>query len=150
LEQRVEEEVTARRHTEEMLHQVQKMEAVGQLTGGVAHDFNNLLTVIVTNLDLIAEKAKDDADLGRLTAAAQKGAARGQQLTGQLLAFARRQALRPEVRRVNDLVREFDVLATRILGESVEVEFDLDADAGLAHVDPAQFGSAHLLFLFLK
>jgi len=144
LERRVEEEVTARRHTEEMLHQVQKMEAVGQLTGGVAHDFNNLLTVIVTNLDLIAEKAKDDADLGRLTAAAQKGAARGQQLTGQLLAFARRQALRPEVRRVNDLVREFDVLATRILGESVEVEFDLDADAGLAHVDPAQFGSALL------
>jgi signal transduction histidine kinase len=112
LEQRIESEVAAHRQTETALHQAQKMEAGGQLTGGVARDFNNLLTVIVGNLALIAAKVRGDAALDGLMTSAQKGAARGQQLTSQLLAFAQRQALRPEVRSVNDLVREFDVLAS--------------------------------------
>src|SRR5262249_46291142 len=69
---------------------------------------------------------------------------RGAQLTGQLLAFARRQTLRPESRLINDLVREFDVLTTRVLGESVRVDFRLDPSAGGCDLDPAQFGSALL------
>jgi signal transduction histidine kinase/CheY-like chemotaxis protein len=144
LEERVESEIAARRQTETVLHQAQKMEAVGQLTGGIAHDFNNLLTVVAGNLDLIATRVKGDAELERMIAAAQKGATRGRQLTSQLLAFARRQTLHPEIRSINDLVQEFDVLASRILGEMVEMEFDLDPHAGTTHVDPAQFGSALL------
>ncbi len=149
LEERVETEVASRRRAEEALHQAQKMEAVGQLTGGIAHDFNNMLTVIAGNLDLIAERLGADDELHRMIQAARKGAARGQQLTAQLLAFARRQTLLPEVRNINELIHEFDVLASRILGETVALEFDLDPLTGASHVDPAQFGSA-LLNLILN
>ena len=144
LESRVETEVAERRLAEDALRQAQKMEAIGQLTGGVAHDFNNLLLVISGTLDLIGRAVAGDAHIERLVATAQKGAARGAQLTSQLLAFARRQTLRPERRVVNEMIREFDVLATRMLGEAVEVEFTLDPAAGVCRVDPAQFGSALL------
>ncbi len=120
------------------------MEAVGQLTGGIAHDFNNLLLVITGNLDLLARAVAGDERLERLVATAQKGATRGAQLTSQLLAFARRQTLRPENRSINAMVREFDVLATRMLGGAIEVEFVLASDTGACSVDPAQFGSALL------
>ncbi|HEX9464516.1 MAG TPA: ATP-binding protein [Alphaproteobacteria bacterium] len=143
LEESVAEEVTRRREAESALYQAQKLEAVGQLTGGVAHDFNNLLMVISGNLDLLS-KAVTDERLRRLIGAAQKGATRGQQLTAQLLAFARRQTLRPETSNVNDLVREFDVLAGRLMGEAYEIEFDLSPGAWPCHVDPAQLGSALL------
>jgi signal transduction histidine kinase/ActR/RegA family two-component response regulator len=144
LEQRVEAEVAERRQAEDALRQAQKMEAVGQLTGGVAHDFNNLLLVIMGNLELLGRAVAGDERLSRLVATAHKGATRGAQLTSQLLAFARRQTLRPETRLVNEMIREFDVLATRMLGESVAVEFELSAEAGACEVDPAQFGSALL------
>jgi signal transduction histidine kinase/ActR/RegA family two-component response regulator len=144
LEQRVAAEVAERRQAEDALRQAQKMEAVGQLTGGVAHDFNNLLLVIMGNLELLGRAVAEDTRLSRLVATAHKGATRGAQLTGQLLAFARRQTLRPEIRLINDMIREFDVLATRMLGESVTVDFALDAAAGACEVDPAQFGSALL------
>jgi signal transduction histidine kinase/CheY-like chemotaxis protein len=144
LEQRVEAEVAERRQAEDALRQAQKMEAVGQLTGGVAHDFNNLLLVIMGNLELLGRAVAGDERLSRLVATAHKGATRGAQLTSQLLAFARRQTLRPEIRLVNEMIREFDVLATRMLGESVAVEFELSAEAGACEVDPAQFGSALL------
>ncbi len=144
LESRVAAEVAERRQAEDALRQAQKMEAVGQLTGGVAHDFNNLLLVITGNLDLLARAVAGDARLERLVATAQKGATRGAQLTSQLLAFARRQTLRSENRSINAMVREFDVLATRMLGEAIEVEFILASDTGACSVDPAQFGSALL------
>jgi signal transduction histidine kinase/ActR/RegA family two-component response regulator len=144
LEERIAVAVSERRQAEAALAQAQKMEAVGQLIGGVAHDFNNLLTVIAGNLDLAAAAPQGSEHLGRFIAAAQKGAMRGQQLTSQLLAFARRQTLRPETRSVNELIRELDVLAGRILGETIEVEFDLAPDAGTCHVDSAQFGSSLL------
>jgi signal transduction histidine kinase/CheY-like chemotaxis protein len=144
LEQRVAAEVAERRQTELALTQAQKMEAVGQLTGGVAHDFNNLLMVISASLDLAAQAAGNDERLLRLIAAAQKATGRGEQLTSQLLAFSRHQALRPEIHPINELVREFDVLASRILGDLVEVDFDLAPDAWVCEVDPAQFGSALL------
>jgi signal transduction histidine kinase len=144
LEQRVVAEVAERRQTELALAQAQKMEAVGRLTGGVAHDFNNLLLVISASLDLAAQLAENDDHLSRLIAAAQKATGRGERLTGQLLAFSRNQALHPEIRPINELVREFDVLASRILGDMVEVEFDLGRDAWVCEVDPAQFGAALL------
>ena len=144
LESRVAAEVAERRQAEDALRQAQKMEAVGQLTGGVAHDFNNLLLVITGNLDLLARAVAGDRRLERLVATAQKGATRGAQLTSQLLAFARRQTLRPENRSINAMVREFDVLATRMLGGAIEVEFILASDTGACSVDPAQFGSALL------
>jgi signal transduction histidine kinase len=143
LEKRVSDEVNRRREAETALYQAQKLEAVGQLTGGVAHDFNNLLMVISGNLDLLSRAATDER-MRRLIGAAQKGTTRGQQLTGQLLAFARRQTLRPETNKVNDLVREFDVLAGRLLGEAYDIEFDLSPGAWACHVDPAQLGSALL------
>jgi signal transduction histidine kinase len=144
LEQRVEQEITERRQAEDALRQSQKMEAIGQLTGGVAHDFNNLLMVITNNLDLLVRAEPGTERHGNLIEAAQRAAARGAQLTGQLLAFARRQTLRPESRPINELIREFDVLASRMLGETIDVEFRLDPSAGTTHVDPAQFGSTLL------
>ena len=144
LEQRVEAEVAERRQAEEALHQARKMEAVGQLTGGVAHDFNNLLLVIMGNLELLARAVGDDERLSRFVVTAQKGATRGAQLTSQLLGFARRQTLLPEMRPINELIHEFDALATHMLGEAIAVDFDLEPDAGACEVDPAQFGSALL------
>jgi signal transduction histidine kinase len=144
LEQRVEAEVAERRIAEDALRQAQKMEAVGQLTGGVAHDFNNMLLVIMGNLDLIRRATADDERLSRLVEAAHKGAVRGAQLTSQLLSFARRQTLRPEYRPLNTLIGEFEVLASRMMGEAIELEFLLDPAAGGCAVDPAQFGSALL------
>ncbi len=144
LERRVASAVEERRQTEDALRQAQKMEAVGQLTGGVAHDFNNLLLVIGGNLELLARAVADNPNLARLVATAQKGVTRGAQLTSQLLAYARRQTLRPESRAINDMVRELDVLAARILGDAVEVELALNPEAGACMVDPAQFGSALL------
>ena len=144
LEQRVETEVADRRKAEDALRQSQKMEAIGQLTGGVAHDFNNLLHVIIGNLDLLARDFGGKPAQQRRIKAAQKAAARGAQLTSQLLAFARRQTLRPESRAINDLVHEFDVLTTRMLGESVRIDFDLDPSAGACDADHAQFGAALL------
>ena len=144
LEQRVAAEVAERRQAEDTLRQAQKMEAVGQLTGGVAHDFNNLLLVIMGNLELLGRAVAADDRLSRLVATAHKGATRGAQLTSRLLAFARRQTLRPERRLINDMIRELDVLASRMLSESVAVEFALDPAVGACEVDPAQFSSALL------
>lgn len=144
LEQRIEHEVAERRQAENALRQTQKMEAIGQLTGGVAHDFNNLLTVVSGSLELLAHAVPDNPRAQQLIANARKAAARGAQLTGQLLTFARRHALQPESRLVNDLVREFESLLPRLLSEAIDIEFALDPAAGACHVDPAQFGSALL------
>ncbi len=144
LEQRIAAEVAERRETETILHQAQKMEAIGQLTGGVAHDFNNLLMVVTGGLSLLAKHVGNDPKAGDLIAAIKKAATRGEQLTTQLLAFARRQTLRPEPRDVNSLIHEFDVLAGRILGESIEITMDLDEYVGTCNVDTSQFGSSLL------
>jgi signal transduction histidine kinase/ActR/RegA family two-component response regulator len=147
LEQRVDREVAERRQAEQALQAAQKMEAVGQLTGGVAHDFNNLLTVIRGNLDLVAAAVAADQQLRPLIDAAQKGVERGEKLTSQLLAFARKQTLHPQVCNVNDLVREFDVLAGRVLGETIALAVDLDPTISLCELDTTQFSSALLNLL---
>src|SRR5205823_9073950 len=86
------------------LYQAQKMEAIGNLTGGMAHDFNNMLGVIIGNLDLLRDLRKDDAEVDELTREALDAAFRGADLTRRLLAFARRQPLRPQRVDVNDLI----------------------------------------------
>jgi CheY-like chemotaxis protein len=100
-------DVTDRRSLEEQLTQARKMEAVGQLTGGVAHDFNNLLTVVLGNADILLRRGLSDEKQTRQVGAIRQAAERGQTLTRQLLAFSRRQQLNPVVVELNALVRDF-------------------------------------------
>jgi signal transduction histidine kinase len=114
-------EVERREFAEQALRQAQKMEAVGQLTGGVAHDFNNLLTVIIGNLD-IARRGVVEGRAERALGNALAGAERAAQLTQRLLAFSRRQPLNPRAVDVNRLVLNVSDILTRSLGENIELE----------------------------
>ena len=136
--------VEARRLIEEQLHQSQKMEAVGQLTGGVAHDFNNLLMVISGNLELIDDRAGDSESVRQLAASARKAADRGASMTAQLLAFSRRQKLNPKPVRVGCLIRDFAGLIRRAIGEGCEIKYVFDDHLYPCHVDPAQLETALL------
>jgi PAS domain S-box-containing protein len=144
LEKRVAEEIAQRQRAEAALHQSQKMEAVGQLTGGVAHDFNNILTVITGNLDLIAQAAQGNARIQRLVDAMQNASERAARLTSQLLAFSRRQTLHPQIVNLNDLVRDFHPLIARAAGEAITLELVSDLRLWSCKVDVAQFQSALL------
>ncbi|MCJ2109186.1 ATP-binding protein [Methylobacterium sp. E-041] len=135
---------TDQRVTEDALRQAQKMEAIGQLTGGVAHDFNNLLTVIVGGLDMMIRKPDNVERVKRLAEAAMGAARRGEQLTQQLLAFSRRQMLRPQTLNPNRLLLDFKPLAERAAGGAVEFAFDLDPAIDPIRIDPAQFEAAVL------
>jgi len=137
-------EIEQHRSTEATLRQAQKMEALGQITGGIAHDFNNLLTVITGNLDLIRRRAPENQVVQRLATAATHAAKRGADLTGSLLSFARKQALRPELVDVNVLVRDFVQLLRRAAGETVTLELQLTADPATSYADAAHFQSALL------
>jgi PAS domain S-box-containing protein len=143
LEQRVAAEIAVRREAEEALHQAQKMEAVGQLTGGIAHDFNNLLTVVSGNLELLRGRTEVPRQL-RMIDAAMHATERGERLTSQLLAFSRRQQLRPESVDVNALIRGFETLLRRAVGETMRIEMKLAAALWTARLDPAQLESALL------
>jgi signal transduction histidine kinase len=140
----LEREVTERRKAEAALLQAQKMEAVGQLTGGVAHDFNNLLAVIMGTLDLIDRKAGDDEELRRLVGNAQRAAERGERLTQQLLTFARRQQLRPKIVDIDELVRNFVGLLQHAVGAAIEIETRCVAGSCRSHIDPVHFETAVL------
>jgi len=126
LEQRVADEIAQRMKTEEAFRQAVKMEAIGQLTGGVAHDFNNLLQVISGNLHLLQQRVvagKSSAiDLKRLIDSAFRGVARATTLTQRLLAFSRRQSLEPTPVDINRLVTGMSELLRRTLGESISIE----------------------------
>jgi PAS domain S-box-containing protein len=123
---------------EDRLRQAMKMQAVGQLTGGVAHDFNNLLTVIQGSLDLLeVALPADDPQLGLLRDA-MAAAERGGALTHQLLAFSRKQALRPRKLDLNQLVEDMDLLLRRTLGEDVEIEFVRGVGLWRTQADPAE------------
>jgi signal transduction histidine kinase/CheY-like chemotaxis protein len=135
---------TDQRLTEEALRQAQKMEAIGQLTGGVAHDFNNLLTVIVGGLDMMLRRPEQVDRVKRLAEAAMGAARRGEQLTQQLLAFSRRQMLRPQTLNPNRLLLDFKPLVERAAGGAVELAFDLDPALDPIRIDPAQFEAAVL------
>src|SRR6202140_1243675 len=126
------------------LRQSQKMEAVGQLTGGVAHDLNNILTVIVGTIEILAESVADRPELVAITNMIDEAAARGADLTQRLLAFARKQPLQPREVDVNALVIEATNLLRPTLGEHVEVRIVLSGDTARALIDPSQLTNAIL------
>ena len=137
-------DVTERKRAEEALRQAQKIEAVGQLTGGVAHDFNNLLAVVVGNLDLLRRKLPEDPKLLRLVESALEGAQRGASLTQRLLAFARKQDLRPEAVDLPQLVHGMTDMLQRSLGPMVRVETRFPLDLPPVHADAHQLELAVL------
>ena len=133
-----------RERAEEQLRQAQKMQALGQLTGGIAHDFNNLLTVIQGSADILARPNLAEEKRVRFAEAVVQAASRAAALTGQLLAFARRQPLTPEVIDVNALILEMTDLLDRTLGERVAVRTDLARTVCRVEADRAQLESALL------
>jgi PAS domain S-box-containing protein len=138
-------DVTERKRAEEALRQSQKMEAVGQLTGGVAHDFNNLLTVVVGSLELLRKRLPaDDARASRLLDNAIQGAQRGASLTQRLLAFSRGQALMPAAVGVPELVRGMSDLLRTSLGPGIKVQTLFPLDVAPAYVDANQLELAVL------
>ncbi len=126
------------------LTQSQKMEAMGQLTGGVAHDFNNLLTVILGNAEHLAERLAADKELRGIAESIATAAERGSDLTRSLLAFARKQPLMPKNIDIGEKVIGMEPLLRRTLGEAIECEFRLGPDLWQASVDPGQLASALL------
>jgi PAS domain S-box-containing protein len=137
-------DITEREAMEEQLRQSQKMEAVGQLTGGLAHDFNNLLTAVIGNLDLLAPHVADDAVAARYLQAAQRGADNGAKLTEQLLAFSRRQHLQPRALNLNAIIAGMRELLARTIGTTIQVRTALAPDLWPALVDPTQIEVAIL------
>ena len=151
LEQRVEQrtadlmkEVAARERAQDQLRQAQKMETIGQLTGGVAHDFNNLLMAVMGNLDLLRKRIPDDPRLRRLIDGALQGAERGASLTQRLLAFARQQDLRAEAVDLGALICGMSDLLERSLGPRVELRLDVPDRVPPARVDSNQLELAIL------
>jgi signal transduction histidine kinase/DNA-binding response OmpR family regulator len=137
-------DVTEKLRDEAALRQGQKMEAIGQLTGGMAHDFNNILQVIQANIDLMNSTMKLSPEaLGRLHSAS-AAADRGARLTQQLLAFARRQPLTPQPTHVARLAADMAELLRHALGERVQLEYAIADDAWNARIDPSQLENAIL------
>ena len=135
-------DLTELRQLEVQYRQAQKMEAVGRLAGGIAHDFNNILTAILGTATLMAETISADSpartDLQEIEMAARRAAA----LTGQLLAFSRRQVLEPQIIDVNALVRDLEGMLSRLIGENVEVRTVLAPDTGTVRADLGQLQQA--------
>jgi PAS domain S-box-containing protein len=144
LSDRVEEAVAERDAAQAALLQSQKLEAIGQLTGGVAHDFNNLLTVIIGALDVVERHPDDERRRERMVGAALAAARRGEKLTQHLLAFARRQPLKPEVCRIDRLIAECEGLLRRALGDAYTFHMRLSSGVRSARIDAGQFEAALL------
>jgi signal transduction histidine kinase len=139
LEQRVEQRTREREAALAQVHQMQKIESLGQVTGGVAHDFNNLLMAILANLDLARSYISDNPRALRLIDGAIQGAERGATLTKRLLAFSRQQELKPEVVDVTRLVDGMIEMLRRSLGPTIEIMTEFEPDLPHIRVDPNQF-----------
>jgi signal transduction histidine kinase len=137
-------QVSERSKAEEQLRQAHKMQALGQLTGGIAHDFNNLLTVIQGSADMLRRPGLTEDKRVRFAEAVVQASSRAAALTGQLLAFARRQPLQPEVIDLNALIRGMTDLLDRTLGERIEVTTELSERACMVEADRTQLESALL------
>jgi signal transduction histidine kinase len=144
LEQRVEERTREREDALAQVHEMQKLESIGQLTGGVAHDFNNLLMAVLGNLELAKKYLPNDPRVRRLIDAAMQGAERGATLTKRLLAFARRQELRPETVDLARLVDSMIEMLSRSLGPTIRIITKYHAGLGKTRVDPNQLELALL------
>jgi PAS domain S-box-containing protein len=137
-------DISDRTEVEAQLRQSQKMEAVGQLTGGVAHDFNNLLQVIGGNLQLLQKDLPPDERAQRRLQNATEAVARGSKLANQLLAFARRQSLEPQVINLGHVITGTGDMLRRALGEAIEVETMIAGGLWTTYVDPTQVETALL------
>jgi len=144
LERRVEDRTREREAALAQVHEMQKLESLGQLTGGVAHDFNNLLATIIGNLEMIAGVLPRRGSVRRYAEAALSAASRGSRLTQHLLAFSLRQEIRPQTVRTNDILRETLLLCQRTIGEGIEIDSRLQPDTWPCRIDPAQFEAAIL------
>jgi signal transduction histidine kinase/CheY-like chemotaxis protein len=140
----LEEQIEERAKAEDQLRQSQKMQALGQLTGGIAHDFNNLLTVIQGSADMLCRDELPEPKRKRFAQAIVQAASNAASLTSQLLAFARRQPLKPEKIDLNRLLVEMDDLIDRTMGEMIKVSLDLCDDGCTVEVDRTQLQSAIL------
>jgi PAS domain S-box-containing protein len=136
------ENLTERKRTEEQLARTQQMELVGKLSGGVAHDFNNLLTAILGNAELLEQQLRPRQDLLQLAESIGRAADRGAELTHQLLAFGRRQLLRPVEIDCNDLLGGIRERLRRSLRDDIEIRVDLAAGLPAAFADPAELEAA--------
>jgi PAS domain S-box-containing protein len=132
------EDITERKHLEEQLQQSQKMEAVGTLAGGVAHDFNNILTVLLSNLELAKFKIEQNQSVKPYLLEMENIADRAAQLTRQLLAFSRRQIIKPVPVNLNDTVTNMRTMLSRLIGEHIELELRLEGKLGMVKADPGQ------------
>jgi PAS domain S-box-containing protein len=135
-------DLTEQHETEDRLRQSQKMDAIGQLTGGVAHDFNNVLTVITGTIEILREGVADRPQLAAIAQLIDEAAARGAEITSQLLTFARRQPLHPREVDINSLVADTCKLLKPMLGEHIEIDSVLAEDAWSALADPSQLSVA--------
>lgn len=143
--ERVLQEMGAREQAEAKVRQMQKMEAIGQLTGGVAHDFNNMLAVIISALQLAQRRlARGETDISRFTDAAMDGARRAATLTSRLLAFARRQPLQPQVIEPNRVISGMADLLRRTLGENIHLEVVLGGGVWRTFTDQSELENAIL------
>jgi PAS domain S-box-containing protein len=131
-------DVTERQQIEQQLVQAQKMEAIGNLTGGMAHDFNNILSIIINNLELADQALGPEGEVQGLLSDALDAALRAADLTQRLLAFARRQALTFEPLDLNEIVSNLQRLLSRLLGENIQIILDLSPDLWSVNSDRAQ------------
>jgi PAS domain S-box-containing protein len=130
--------ITARKQLEEQFRQAQRLEAVGRLAGGVAHDFNNLLTVILGCSEALIHSLSEDEDECQLAQEIRKAGERAAALTRQLLAFSRKQLIRPVQLDLNDMIRDLEKLLRRLIGEDIELVTLLEPSLGTVHADPGQ------------
>jgi len=144
LERRVEERTLEREAALAQVHEMQKVESLGQLTGGVAHDFNNLLMAVLGNLELLRKFVPEEAKVLRLIDGAIQGAERGASLTKRMLAFARRQELKPETVDIPNLVDSMVEMLRRSLGPGIQITTEFEPDVPPTRVDPNQLELALL------
>jgi signal transduction histidine kinase len=144
LERRVEQRTREREAALAQVHEMQKLESLGQLTGGVAHDFNNLLMAILSNLDLLKRRQTDDPKAQWLIDGAIQGAERGASLTKRMLAFARRQELKPAIVNIANLVESMTEMLRRSLGPGVQITTSFPERLSRIKIDPNQFELAIL------
>lgn len=144
LERRVEQRTREREAALAQLHEMQKMDSLGQLTGGLAHDFNNLLMGIIGTLDYLSNKLPDDPKAASYVTAAKESAERGAALTRRLLAFARRQELRPESVDVAELMRNMSDILQRTLGPTIQIDLHFEDELPNVRIDRNQLELAIL------